>query len=438
MKVLERSIPRELIEEGERRRKEYGDIKELANSITQQGLINPITVKKTDNMTHDGFETFLLLAGGRRLAAMTDLGWADIPCRVFDRELTDLEIRSIELAENIDRKDLEWPEKIALQKEIHDLQIEIHGERPATTLPGAAGWSAQDTAELLGRSEASISRDLRLASEVEANPEAFSGAKNKSDAQKIIKQKDEQAILAELSKRVTSSSSSKSGKLNLINSYQVRDFFQGVTEIEDGTMNLVEIDPPYAVEYDKLSKAHTENLGEYQEISAAEYPKFLADLFRQCHRVMAEHAWIICWHAQAWTPVVYKAMKEAGFDGTPVTGVWVKPNGACQQPNYMLANTTEHFFYMRKGKPAIAKPGRANTFIYSQVPAQQKTHPTERPIEMIKEVLATFGSTGHRVLVPFAGSGNTLIAAHQLGMSPIGYDLSSYYKDSYTVRVHKL
>ena len=54
---------------------------------------------------------------------------------------------------------------------------------------------------------------------------------------------------------------------------------------------------------------------------------------------------------------------------------------------------------------------------------------------MIEEVLTTFAYPGSHILVPFAGSGNTLLAAHNLNMRSVGFDLSKEYRDAYTLRV---
>jgi ParB family chromosome partitioning protein len=53
----------------ERIRRDMGDIKGLAQNIAIVGLLQPIVV------TADG----LLVAGARRLAAVKELGWTEIP-----------------------------------------------------------------------------------------------------------------------------------------------------------------------------------------------------------------------------------------------------------------------------------------------------------------------------------------------------------------------
>ena len=84
------------IKVGTRRREDMGDLKGLAASIRDRGLINPITLDESHN----------LVAGGRRLAAVRDvLHQPDIEAR-FMGELTAMERREIELDENTQRKDL--------------------------------------------------------------------------------------------------------------------------------------------------------------------------------------------------------------------------------------------------------------------------------------------------------------------------------------------
>ena len=111
--------------------------------------------------------------------------------------------------------------------------------------------------------------------------------------------------------------------------------------------------------------------------------------------------------------------------------------GQTRNPEKNLGNATEEFFYMRKGDASINmnKRGRSNVFEFPVVPAQRKVHPTEKPIPMMKEILNTFAYPGNRVLVPFAGSGNTILAALELQMDAIGYDLAKEGKDGYILKL---
>ena len=98
------------IEVGTRFREELGDIESLAQSLESEGLINPITIDKDNN----------LLAGGRRLAAATMLEWPKITCNVMEIE-SEGDLRIIELIENVQRKELSWSEQANLVSRINTL-----------------------------------------------------------------------------------------------------------------------------------------------------------------------------------------------------------------------------------------------------------------------------------------------------------------------------
>ena len=438
------NIKREDIDFGDRRRLDYGDLEGLANSIKEKGLIQPIAVwrKRED----DGKGKYLLLAGGRRFMATEILEMQELPCRVFTEELSDLLYREIELIENVERKDLSWQEQVVLQKEINDLMIEKHGHKIARgnqySTDKAEGWSKRDTAELLGRSPASVVRDIQIADAIEAFP-ILKEAKNKGEAEKLLKklktQAVEEVLLAKLREQ-ESSGGIDAKKKQLMDSYIVRDFFEGVKEIPDGSISLVEIDPPYAINLHETKKDFEGRYEKdaYNEMDPKAYRGLLTKLFKECYRVMSEHSWLICWYApEPWAEEVYTAITQAGFKTRRITGHWVKPNGQTMRPESYLANASEPFYYAAKGSPAINRPGRTNIYQYQPVSSAKKIHPTERPIELIEDVLSTFVTYGHRVLVPFLGSGNTLLAAANLKLTAFGFDLSNGYKDGFVLRAQR-
>jgi site-specific DNA-methyltransferase (adenine-specific) len=117
-------------------------------------------------------------------------------------------------------------------------------------------------------------------------------------------------------------------------------------------------------------------------------------------------------------------------------GIWTKTIGQNKHPQTKLSNAYEMFFYAYKGQPALNKAGRSNVFNYSPIPPNQKTHPTERPVDLTTEIYDTFAFPGSRILIPFLGSGNGLISAHNLGMSAVGFELTKACKDSFIVKVH--
>jgi site-specific DNA-methyltransferase (adenine-specific) len=61
----------------------------------------------------------------------------------------------------------------------------------------------------------------------------------------------------------------------------------------------------------------------------------------------------------------------------------------------------------------------------------KKIHPTQKPINVLKNLIQIFTDEGDVVIDPVAGSGNTLIAAYELGRSSYGFEIKkNYYKES--------
>jgi ParB family transcriptional regulator, chromosome partitioning protein len=80
-------------------------LEDLKKSIKEKGVIQPITVRRTD----DGYE---IIAGERRVRASTELGLEKIPAYILDVE-TDAEMLELALIENVQRENLN-PIEVAL------------------------------------------------------------------------------------------------------------------------------------------------------------------------------------------------------------------------------------------------------------------------------------------------------------------------------------
>lgn len=428
---------------GDRAREVLGDLDSLEGNLKKSGLIQPLAVK--DN----GDKTYTLLAGERRLTILKKNKVPVVPVRIYPPNISDLEMKVIEKAENFYRKDMEWWEFDRLTAEIHEMQQAQHGAKPAG--PSSQGWGTKETAEMLNfKSSTSVTEAIKRAKAREAFPELFEGCKTAHDASKVLKKVDEEIVKQTIAEKLESQKSNSSLS-QLSKCFIVRNFFEGVKEIPDGCMHLVEVDPPYAIDLTKKKKKDGESkysLQDYNEVDKNNYLNGNAEtgwlgvntLLKECYRVMSTHSWLIFWFApEPWFEDIYLAIRSAGFGTTRLCNIWTKSApGQNMNPQIRLSNSYEMFFYAWKGQPALNKAGRGNEFRFSPVPASQKVHPTERPIDLMVEIYDTFAFGGSRVFIPFLGSGNGILAAHHLGMNPIGFDLAKSYKDSFLVRVHKM
>lgn len=425
------------IEIGERARQEMGDLQGLEESMKQSGLIAPLCVKEQDN----GSKPYFLLGGERRFGVLLKNCQMEVPVRIYPADISSFEVKSIELAENFYRKDFEWYEYDNLVREIHKLQQELHG-RKISTSPDAEGWGMQETAALMGITKAGVSTAVKRAEAREAFPELFEKCRTQKDASKVLDKLNEQMIKEAIANKIESQKLSGTVK-TLASGYILKDFFAGVRQVQNNSVHLVEIDPPYGISLpDQKKKDGTSiyNLEDYNEVDIGQYADFLYSTFKECYRVMTEHSWLICWFApEPWFATVYDLLNQSGFSTSRMCGIWTKgTSGQNMNPATRLSNSYEMFFYAWKGQPVLNKQGRSNQFHYPPVSSGQKIHPTERPIELMKDIYDTFGFPGSRVMIPFLGSGSGLIAAYQLGMGAFGYELSKSYRDSFLVKIHKM
>jgi ParB family chromosome partitioning protein len=115
------------------------ELHELSESLKASGLLQPITVRPSPQGR--GFE---LIAGERRLRAATDLGWDSIPAVV--KEMSDQEILTLALVENLQRSDLNPIE----EAEGYDQLIRDFGH------------TQQSVATLVGKDRSTVSNVLRM------------------------------------------------------------------------------------------------------------------------------------------------------------------------------------------------------------------------------------------------------------------------------------
>lgn len=111
---------------------------ELAKSIEEYGVIQPITVRKTEEGAYE------LVSGERRLRASVIAGLETIPCIVIEADIQKSAVFS--LLENLQREDLSFFEVAQSYKSLIREQ----------------GLTQEELARKVGKSQATISNKLRL------------------------------------------------------------------------------------------------------------------------------------------------------------------------------------------------------------------------------------------------------------------------------------
>lgn len=158
-------------------------LNELANSIKEHGIIQPLVVRRIQ----DKFE---IIAGERRYKAATLVGMKKVPCIVMN--LNDNESAEVAVIENIQRKEMTSLEEAKSFKKILD-----------------KGYLTQDElAKRMGKSQSSIANKLRLLNLDELVQDAILNGKiSERHARSILKldnKEDQRKVLSEIiEKRLT-------------------------------------------------------------------------------------------------------------------------------------------------------------------------------------------------------------------------------------------
>ena len=121
-------------------RKEFDEISlmELAHSIYQNGILQPISVRQNENGSYE------IIAGERRYRAAIIAGLKEIPCIIIDADERQAALFS--LIENIQRHDLSFFEEAkAIQR-----------------LISYYGLSQEEAAKKLGKAQSTLSNKLRI------------------------------------------------------------------------------------------------------------------------------------------------------------------------------------------------------------------------------------------------------------------------------------
>ncbi len=136
-------------------------LKELADSIREKGVLEPVWLRQAGEIFH-------LIAGERRFRAAQVAGLAEIPALLH--EVSDLEAREMSLIENLQRADL-------------DLIEEAEGYRD---LMREAGLTQEEVSKRIGKARATVANALRLLDLSEAIKRALSAGTLSAGHAKVL------------------------------------------------------------------------------------------------------------------------------------------------------------------------------------------------------------------------------------------------------------
>jgi site-specific DNA-methyltransferase (adenine-specific) len=216
--------------------------------------------------------------------------------------------------------------------------------------------------------------------------------------------------------------------------------------IKGVTVRAVVCDPPYGVAYVENKdwmgmrgqesdhfKAHQKIKGDQLQ-SEDEYADFTKKWIEAVKPNLApknafyifNSDWMIC--------ALRAGMKAAGLYYSQLI-IWVKNSIVLGRKDYNPQHELIAYGWFGTHK---FERGKAKSVLFCPKPTKAKLHPTMKPVELLRKLIANSTKTGEWVYDPFLGSGSTLIACEHLGRRCLGIELDEGYVRTAVARWEKL
>jgi site-specific DNA-methyltransferase (adenine-specific) len=196
------------------------------------------------------------------------------------------------------------------------------------------------------------------------------------------------------------------------------DSFIEIKKIKKSSIDLILTDPPYLISKKSNFKITNENTPEELAIKFnyshdfGEWDKEEINwdfLFKEYYRVLKKGGSLIIFY-DVWKSSELKKYAELNKFKQPRIGYWVKNNPLPinSKSNY-LSNAIETFFtFVKSGKPTFNSKYDNGVYNYPICHGKERyKHPTQKPLQLIKDLIKKHSNEGDLVLDTFAGTGTT-------------------------------
>lgn len=428
----------------DRQRQDISGIEELAESIRQNGLINPIVVD----------EQHVLIAGERRYRAHVYLGYDKIQAQ-YRKDLTPLQAEIIELEENFRRSDLTWQEETLAVFRLHRMKVQEDPE-----------WTQEQTAEYLNISATDVSRKISVAHELEKGNEEIIEARKLSIAHQLVARQTERrkaAMLGDVAKTVSLNPATimpQTSPVTAVQDSEVTlpadpalpavplnvedkpsstlrpvkvveviqgDFMQfGQTPLEL-PFTFLHLDLPYGVNIGdkKNSQINNDAYGGYAD-DADTYYRLVRHLNAIADNICTPKAHMMFWFSMNFYTETKALLEEGGWRVYPHPLIWHKSNNMGMMPdaNREGRRTYETAFHCIRGDLPI----RRATGNSVSAPMVKNYHTSEKPRPVLEHFFKMYVDEHTRMFDPTAGSGNAVSVASQMGAPvSLGLELNPQY-----------
>lgn len=411
-----------------RQRKDISNasLQELKASILTHGvLLHAPVVQRTG-------DRYLLVAGERRTRAIdliakegttflydkVSISPGQIPVVELSEALSEINRGEIELAENTDRVELPWQDRIAALAYLHQLRKSANPAQ--TAIDTAREIVAEGSTAATNSPSASVGSVRHLIAQAEVifrhldNP-TIAKARNATEAYNLIVAAEEKSFAAELIKRGN----------RKITTIEVRhgSLLEILPKLDSGFVDTIFCDPPYGMEIDSAGfRSRTVHHHNYDD-SPDRARELLSCIIHEGFRVCKPRANLFIMCDIDFFGWLKDCCGRAGWEPfrTPIT--WGKSDSEGMAPwgREGFRRTTEWILFARKGQKGLFH-SPIDYLRHNRVGREDREYGPEKPIGLIREILSASTLPGDFVLDPCCGSGSTLAAARELNMQALGIE----------------
>lgn len=420
----------------ERQRTESAEehIKDLAESIRDRALLHPITLRDDGKTLAAGYCRLQALRLLVQWATMLDqeipyyfCGGESIPAThaayLQLHELNEIEVRELELEENVRRKQLSWQEEVRARNEL--LQIRKH-LNPEYTAADFARDETRDAPAGTDTSHYSTVRYVELLNDNLDDPD-IGKAKNVSSAMKNLQRKLDRQQRQELA---------SSGEIDLGEQFQLHhgNFRDVLANVKDETFSCMVTDPPYCVGANNFGTM-AQLRHEYEDSNHAEWIDDMIALARESYRVCTRqaHAYVFCDVMRF--PELSAIFNDVGWAVWMRPMIWYKGNNAMlPDPERGPRRTYDCILYAIKGGRPVEYRGQHDVIV-GHPQERDLSYAAQKPWGLYVNLLERSSIIGESVLDPFCGRGTIFLAAAHLKLNAFGCDM---HEDAYALSLETI
>ena len=221
----------------------------------------------------------------------------------------------------------------------------------------------------------------------------------------------------------------------IIFNYQNQSCFEYIKNIKDNSIDLILIDPPYEISRD-TNFANGEKTGKNTDrfrvsMDFGEWDKNFDGLeliIKEGYRVLRPGGTFICFY-DLWKIETLKKY----FDNNNYKQVrfieWLKTNPVPlnSKINYLTNSREVAISAIKISKPTFNSQYDNGLYNYPICHDKGRFHPTQKPLELIEDLIKKHSNEGDIVLDCFAGSCTTGVAALKLKRNFMGCELDKEY-----------